>query len=231
MSEEVRGIDGPTRWLAPWESPEPRKATGAAGADQSRGLALRARSPTRWSTTRWARRSGRAPERRADRDDQDLDQLPADDARGRRHLRADARPPQRPRRRAALRGHPPERRLLATATGSFSIFPPGSASASRPRAGYDWRADRGALAVSPPGARVVAAGGGQCARARREPQRAPMLHRDRPGRQAVAYVVEREGWGEYCAAGRQLPGAFLDIRDRVSDQGKTGPITIAFAPD
>ncbi len=48
----------------------------------------------------------------------------------------------------------------------------------------------------------------------------------------LAYVVERAGRVKLLRGGDKLPGAFLDIRDRVSCcEGERGLITMAFAPD
>ena len=87
-------------------------------------------SPTRWSTTRWARRCGRSAGGRGRGHDQDLDQLRADGSRGRGRLRDAARPPKRPRRGARSEVRHADGRLLATAIGSFAIFP-GRDSAAR----------------------------------------------------------------------------------------------------
>jgi glucose/arabinose dehydrogenase len=52
-----------------------------------------------------------------------------------------------------------------------------------------------------------------------------------PGDSARLFVVEQEGRVRVVRDGRTLPGAFLDIRDRVGCCGEQGLFSLAFAPD
>ena len=103
--------------------PQPSPPDGPAGADQPGRPAL---GPGRLRDGRLLDGLGpvgRARERRAHRDDRDLDQLPAHGARGRRDLRVDPRPPQRPGRGAALRGLRRARPPAGDRDRQLPIFP------------------------------------------------------------------------------------------------------------
>ena len=52
-----------------------------------------------------------------------------------------------------------------------------------------------------------------------------------PGDERRLFVVEQEGRIRVVRDGRTLPGAFLDLRDRVGCCGEQGLFSLAFAPD
>ena len=120
-----RSLDGVSGFMGlRWEDPQTVRLQIRPELINRGGL-LSGWSPMRWSTTAWARRCGRRPPRGAHRDDQHLDQLHPDRHRGRGRLPTDAGPPQ-PHASAVMRSEVrhEDGRLLVTAIGSYSIFPP-----------------------------------------------------------------------------------------------------------
>jgi glucose/arabinose dehydrogenase len=58
----------------------------------------------------------------------------------------------------------------------------------------------------------------------------PVFLTTAPGRSDPLYVVEKSGRVRVISDGRQLPDSFLDLSDRISDEGERGLLSIVFDP-
>ena len=227
------GIDGLTRWLGlRWESAGRVALTVRPELINAAGLLS---GPVAFAMVELFDRVGAVGEaraRRADRDDQHLDQLPADRARGRGVLRVDPRPSQRPQRGAALRGDRRARPVARHGDRQLLDLPGRAARPARPRPGgaggrgrIGWPHDPARAHASRPASfppvhdrRRRAADQGTRVRARRSAARNPQR---RDGEHLRRGQPHRAG-----AAGRRSAGARLASDPRAPRAARAGAVAL-----